>query len=83
MLLGNKRDLEHLREVESHEGESLASQYKVAFSEVTLSHSKTKKMFSEIKILFRFQKIPKSKKLQKSLKMHIFASENSRVTYHF
>ena len=39
MLLGNKRDLEHLREVESHEGESLASQYKVAFSEVTLSLS--------------------------------------------
>jgi len=37
MLLGNKRDLEHLREVESHEGESLASQYKVAFSEVTVA----------------------------------------------
>ena len=70
MLLGNKRDLEHLREVESHEGESLASQYKVAFSEVTLSlsfqkiakvqiykHSKTNKVaFSEVKILFRFEK---------------------------
>ena len=34
MLVGNKQDLEHLREVELHEGEALASQYKIAFSEV-------------------------------------------------
>ena len=45
-------------------------------------HSKMNKAFSEVKILFRFQKISKSKKLQKSLKMHIFASKDSRVTYH-
>ena len=34
LLVGNKQDLEHLREVELHEGEALASQYKIAFSEV-------------------------------------------------
>ena len=33
-MVGNKQDLEHLREVELHEGEALASQYKIAFSEV-------------------------------------------------
>ena len=34
LLVGNKQDLEHLREVELHEGEALANQYKIAFSEV-------------------------------------------------
>jgi len=39
MLVGNKQDLEHLREVELHEGEALASQYKIAFSEVSVAES--------------------------------------------
>ena len=52
LLVGNKQDLEHLREVELHEGEALASQYKIAFSEVIF-----KIVFSKVIFKIAFSKV--------------------------
>ena len=50
-MVGNKQDLEHLREVELHEGEALASQYKIAFSEVIFKIAFSKVIFKVFSVL--------------------------------
>ena len=51
MLVATKQDLEHLREVELHEGEALASQYKIAFSEVIFKIAFSEVIFKSLSVL--------------------------------
>ena len=57
LLVGNKQDLEHLREVELHEGEALASQYKIAFSEVIFKIAFSKVIFKGFFLCWSIQSV--------------------------